>query len=263
MNDDDDDDDDDDDSNIHAMVHTNVLPRFSLSGVQPSCGPLSGGTDVAVSGEGLVGSSAAAARFVVEATGGVEGGEGGEGGQEGWTGDAMPCTYDASAGCLRFVTSACDPSKKAPLPALLHVTLDGVTWKPTSLLFNLYAPMEFTEPKPKAFVVGTKGGPIFIAPADGVCVASGHVTVRFVCGETQLEEVGSSDVAGVTVQAPDFVEAGDYTVSIALNGKQVRRSLMQTKHTHLLLLLLLLSSSPPPQFAPSCPVINVTAGKKK
>lgn len=186
-----------------------------MTEVQPSCGPWAGGTDVSLVGEGLVGSSAAAAKFVVTTA------EGDEGGSREWSGDAMKCVYDASASCLRLVTVAADAIGAEPSSAKLHVTLDGITWTDTSLSFNLYPQIEWAEPKPKAFTIGTKGGTITIAPTSGSCVVSGHVTVRFVCGETQLEEVGTSDATGVSVQAPDFADAGDYTVLVALNGKQV------------------------------------------
>ncbi len=129
--------------------------------------------------------------------------------------------YDASASCLRLVTVAADAIGAEPSSARLHLTLDGITWTDTSLSFNLYPQIEWAEPKPKAFTVGTKGGTITLAPVSGSCVVSGHVTVRFVCGDTQFEEVGSSDATGVSVQAPDFADAGDYTVLVALNGKQV------------------------------------------
>jgi hypothetical protein len=88
-------------------------------------------------------------------------------------------------------------------------------------MFTFYSQPEWAEPKPKAFVVGTRGGAVLLSPATGTCVTSASVTVRFVCGSTQLEEVGTSDASGVTVQAPDFTEPGDYSVLVALNGKQV------------------------------------------
>ncbi len=135
----------------------------------------------------------------------------------------MSCVYDISGGCMKFVTIAAEAAVKQEIAAAkLLVTLDGITWKDTSLIFNLYPQISFAEPKPKAFVVGTKGGAILIPPIDGACVVSEHVTCRFVCGDVQVEEVGSSDATGVTVQAPDFTDAGDYTVLVALNGKQVR-----------------------------------------
>ena len=191
------------------------LIRYTLADIQPSCGPWSGGTDVVVVGEGLVSSSAAAAKFVVAKAEGAE-----EGGGE-WSSVPMKCVYDAATSSLKFVTCASEAIGVDPSSAKLHFTLDGATWKETPLAFNLYSQLEWAEPKPKAFVVGTRGGALLLPPAAGTCVTSASVTVRFVCGSLQLEEVGSSDAAGVTVQAPDFAEAGDYTVLGALNGQQV------------------------------------------
>ena len=160
-------------------------------------------------------SSAAAAKFVVVKA------DGDEGGSREWIGDAMRCVYDASGSCFKFVTVAADAIGQEPSSAKLHITLDGITWTESSLAFNFYPQIEWAEPKPKAFTVGTKGGPISLAPSTGSCVASSHVTVRFVCGDTQLEEVGTSEATGITVQAPDFADAGEYVVLVALNGKQV------------------------------------------
>ena len=192
-----------------------MLIRYTLADMQPSCGPWSGGTDIVVAGEGLVSSAAAAAKFVVAKAEGAE-----EGGGE-YSSAPMKCVYDASSSSLKLITRAAEAIGLDPSAAKLHFTLDGVTWQETALVFSLYSQTEWAEPKPKAFVVGTRGGALLLPPAAGACVASASVTVRFVCGGVQLEEVGSSDAGGVTVQAPDFAEAGDYTVLVALNGQQV------------------------------------------
>jgi hypothetical protein len=197
--------------------------RFSLSSVQPSCGPWSGGTEVVIAGEGLVNSAAAAVKFVNLRA------DAPEGSSADWSSAPVKCFFDAGASSLKLVTSAAEAVGEQPITARLHVTIDGITWQETSLDFTFYPQMEFAEPKPKSFVVATKGGAIMLPPVAGACVVSASVTVRFVCGGVQLEEVGVSDAAGVTVQAPDFTEPGDYMVLVALNGKQVAPA---SEHLH-------------------------------
>lgn len=207
-----------------------LFGQYTLADIHPSCGPWSGGTEVNLAGEGLVSSLAAAAKFVGTRT------NADEGTTAEWSLGPVQCAYDAASSSLKLVTGAAEAQGEGPCTAKLHVTLDGLTWKETSVMFTFYSQPEWAEPKPKAFVVGTRGGAVLLSPATGTCVTSASVTVRFVCGSTQLEEVGTSDASGVTVQAPDFTEPGDYSVLVALNGKQ---------------------------FAASGPVVNVTAGKKK
>jgi hypothetical protein len=199
-----------------VLCDTHVLRfRFSFTDINPPCGPWSGATDVVIAGEGFVASSAAAAKFVADKA------ESPETAGSQWTSAQVQCVYDAGSSSLKLVTREAEAVGEQPFPAKLHVTLDGITWHESPLVFTFYSQPEWAEPKPKTFVVGTRGGAVLLPPAAGACVTSASVTVRFVCGSVQLEEVGSSDATGVTVQAPDFAEAGDYTVLVALNGKQV------------------------------------------
>ena len=65
--------------------------------------------------------------------------EGGNGGGGEWSSGVMKCVFDANAGCLKFTTLAAEAISAQPSATKLLITLDGITWTDSTLVFNMYS----------------------------------------------------------------------------------------------------------------------------